>query len=409
MNNKGSFVKGVINGRSIIYFLIAIITTFGVYSLFEISKDELPTFEIKDGLVVGVYPGATAQEVEEQLTKPLEEILFKFQEVSRQTYSYTQDGICYIYVRLQCPSREKNTVWSKIKLKLSSSRIFLPPGVLTVQVLDEFASVSSLLIALESSDKGYAEMEKYTSELTTRLYEIPELANVKVYGTQKEEIAVKIDNDRLSSYGVNSTLMTFDYQTAAMQTISGKFKSDYVSSPIHIEGKLSTEAEVGNRIIWSDPAGHTLRLKDVATVERRYKAPTSFVEYNGRNALIVSVEMRSGNDIVAFGKSVDKVLASFQEELPDSVNMSIISNQPKIVDTSVWSFIRDLVISMIVVILVMLMLFPLKSALIASTSVPICIAGTIATMFLLGMNLNTVGDQISDTGGIDCGARYDCG
>ena len=118
MNNKGSFVKGVINGRSIIYFLIAIITTFGVYSLFEISKDELPTFEIKDGLVVGVYPGATAQEVEEQLTKPLEEILFKFQEVSRQTYSYTQDGICYIYVRLQCPSREKNTVWSKIKLKL---------------------------------------------------------------------------------------------------------------------------------------------------------------------------------------------------------------------------------------------------------------------------------------------------
>ena len=103
MNNKGSFVKGVINGRSIIYFLIAIITTFGVYSLFEISKDELPTFEIKDGLVVGVYPGATAQEVEEQLTKPLEEILFKFQEVSRQTYSYTQDCICYIYVRLQCP------------------------------------------------------------------------------------------------------------------------------------------------------------------------------------------------------------------------------------------------------------------------------------------------------------------
>ena len=390
MNNKGSFVKGVINGRSIIYFLIAIITTFGVYSLFEISKDELPTFEIKDGLVVGVYPGATAQEVEEQLTKPLEEILFKFQEVSRQTYSYTQDGICYIYVRLQCPSREKNTVWSKIKLKLSSSRIFLPPGVLTVQVLDEFASVSSLLIAMESSDKGYAEMEKYTDELTTRLYEIPELANVKVYGTQKEEIAVKIDNDRLSSYGVNSTLMTFDYQTAAMQTISGKFKSDYVSAPIHIEGKLSTEAEIGDRIIWSDPSGHTLRLKDVATVERRYKAPTSFVEYNGRTALIVSVEMRSGNNIVSFGKSVDKVLASFQEELPDSVNLSIISNQPKIVDSSVWSFIRDLVISMIVVILVMLMLFPLKSALIASTSVPICIAGTIATMFLLGMNLNTV-------------------
>lgn len=390
MRNNNNFVKGVINGRRIIYFLVTIIVFFGVYSLFEINKDELPSFEIKDGLVVGVYPGATAKEVEEQLTDPLEEILFKFSEVSRDTYSYTQDGICYIYVRLQCPSKEKNAAWSKIKLKLSSSRISLPPGVLTVQVLDEFASVSSLLIAMESSDKSYAEMERYTDALTKKLYEIPELSNVKVYGTQKEEIAVKIDNDRLSSYGVNSTMMTFDYQTAAMQTISGKFKSDYVSAPIHIEGKLSTEAEVAERIIWSDPKGQTLKLKDVADVERRYKEPSSFVEYNGRTALVVSVEMRGGNNIVAFGEKVDKVLEEFQRELPDSVNLSIISNQPEIVDVSVWSFVRDLVISMIVVILVMLMLFPLKSALIASTSVPICIAGTIAAMSLLGIDLNTV-------------------
>lgn len=390
MKKEGNFVKGVVNGRSIIYFLVAIIAIFGVYSLFEINKDELPSFEIKDGLVVGVYPGATAKEVEEQLTAPLEEILFKFPEVSRATYSYTEDGICYIYVRLQCPSGEKNATWSKIKLKLSSSRIFLPPGVLTVQVLDEFASVSSLLIAMESSDKSYAEMERYTDRLSKELYEIPELANVKIYGTQKEEIAVEIDNDRLSSYGVNPTLITFDYQTAAMQTISGKFKSDYVTAPIHIEGKLSSEAEVAERIIWSDPTGHILKLKDVANVERRYKTPTSFVEFNGKTALIVSVEMRSGNNIVAFGEKVDEVLAAFQEELPDSVNLSIISNQPKIVDVSVWSFVRDLVISMIVVILVMLMLFPLKSALIASTSVPICIAGTIAIMFLIGIDLNTV-------------------
>ena len=390
MKKDSNFVNSAIRYRKLIYFLVAVMVAFGIYSLLTINKDEFPTFQIKDGLVVGVYPGANAQEVEEQLTRPLEEILFKFAEVKRTTYSYTQDGICYIFVKLQCPAREKNEVWSKIKLKLNASRIFLPSGVLTVQVMDEFSAVSSVLLALQSDDKSYRELEEYANQLKNELYTIPALSNVKILGTQKEEIAVNIDNDRLSAYGVNSTMMTFDYQTAAMQTLSGKFKSDYINAPIHIEGKLSTEQEIKDRIIWSAPTGHTIRLKDVATVERRYKAPTSYVEYNGEKALVMSIEMRSGNNIVSFGKDIDKVVSKVAQTLPDSVTITKISDQPKVVDTSVWAFVRDLVIAMLVVILVMLILFPLKSALIASSGVPICTTIAIAIMYLMGMDLNTV-------------------
>ena len=385
-----NFVKSSIRYRKLIYFLIAAMVAFGIYSLFAINKDEFPTFQIKDGLVVGVYPGANAQEVEEQLTRPLEEILFKFAEVKRNTYSYTQDGICYIFVKLQCQPKDKNEVWSKIKLKLNASRILLPAGVLTVQVMDEFSAVSSVLLALQSDDKSYRELEAYANELKRELYNIPALANVKILGTQDEEIAVNIDNDRLSAYGVNSTMMTFDYQTAAMQTISGKFKSDYINAPIHIEGKLSTEQEIKDRIIWSAPSGHTIRLKDVATVERKYKTPTSYVEYNGEKALVMSIEMRPGNNIVSFGKDIDKVVSEISAKFPESVTITKISDQPKVVDTSVWAFVRDLVIAMIVVILVMLILFPLKSALIASSGVPICTTIAIAIMYLTGMDLNTV-------------------
>ena len=390
MKTDNNFVKRAIRYRKIIYFLIAIMVSFGIYSLFAINKDEFPTFQIKDGLVVGVYPGANAQEVEEQLTRPLEEILFKFAEVNRTTYSYTQDGICYIFVKLRCPAKQKNEVWSKIKLKLNASRIFLPSGVLTVQVMDEFSAVSSVLIALQSDDKSYRELEDYANLLKNELYTIPALSNVKILGTQKEEIAVNIDNDRLSAYGVNSTMMTFDYQTAAMQTLSGKFKSDYINAPIHIEGKLSTEQEIKDRIIWSAPTGHTIRLKDVATVERKYKTPTSYVEYNGEKALVMSIEMRPGNNIVSFGKDIDRVVSEVSQKFPDSVTITKISDQPKVVDTSVWAFVRDLVIAMIVVILVMLILFPLKSALIASSGVPICTVAAIAIMYLMGMDLNTV-------------------
>ena len=390
MKTDNNFVKSAIRYRKIIYFLIAIMVSFGIYSLFAINKDEFPTFQIKDGLVVGVYPGANAQEVEEQLTRPLEEILFKFAEVNRTTYSYTQDGICYIFVKLRCPAKQKNEVWSKIKLKLNASRIFLPSGVLTVQVMDEFSAVSSVLLALQSDDKSYRELEDYANLLKNELYTIPALSNVRILGTQKEEIAVNIDNDRLSAYGVNSTMMTFDYQTAAMQTLSGKFKSDYINAPIHIEGKLSTEQEIKDRIIWSAPTGHTIRLKDVATVERKYKTPTSYVEYNGEKALVMSIEMRPGNNIVSFGKDIDRVVSEVSKKFPDSVTITKISDQPKVVDTSVWAFVRDLVIAMIVVILVMLILFPLKSALIASSGVPICTVAAIAIMYLMGMDLNTV-------------------
>ena len=390
MKKDSNFVKSAIRYRKLIYFLVAVMVAFGIYSLLAINKDEFPTFQIKDGLVVGVYPGANAQEVEEQLTRPLEEILFRFAEVKRTTYSYTQDGICYIFVKLQCPARQKNEVWSKIKLKLNASRIFLPSGVLTVQVMDEFSAVSSVLLALQSDDKSYRELEAYADQLKNELYNIPALSNVKILGTQKEEIAVNIDNDRLSAYGVNPTMMTFDYQTAAMQTISGKFKSDYINAPIHIEGKLSTEEEIKDRIIWSAPSGHTIRLKDVATVERRYKKPTSYVEYNGEKALVMSIEMRSGNNIVTFGKDIDKIVSEFSKTLPESVTITKISDQPKVVNTSVWAFVRDLVIAMIVVILVMLILFPLRSALIASSGVPICTIVAIAIMYLMGMDLNTV-------------------
>ena len=390
MKKDSNFVKSAIRYRKLIYFLVAVMVAFGIYSLLAINKDEFPTFQIKDGLVVGVYPGANAQEVEEQLTRPLEEILFRFAEVKRTTYSYTQDGICYIFVKLQCPARQKNEVWSKIKLKLNASRIFLPSGVLTVQVMDEFSAVSSVLLALQSDDKSYRELEAYADQLKNELYNIPALSNVKILGTQKEEIAVNIDNDRLSAYGVNPTMMTLDYQTAAMQTISGKFKSDYINAPIHIEGKLSTEEEIKDRIIWSAPSGHTIRLKDVATVERRYKKPTSYVEYNGEKALVMSIEMRSGNNIVTFGKDIDKIVSEFSKTLPESVTITKISDQPKVVNTSVWAFVRDLVIAMIVVILVMLILFPLRSALIASSGVPICTIVAIAIMYLMGMDLNTV-------------------
>ncbi|MCM1177337.1 MAG: efflux RND transporter permease subunit [Clostridium sp.] len=390
MQRQGKFIRASIAQKKIVYFILFLLIAIGIYGLTTINKDEFPTFEIKEGLVVGVYPGATATEVEEQLTKPLEELLFTFSEVSRSTYSYSRDGICYIYVMLDSPASKKDEVWSKIKHQLNSFKPMLPPGVLAVAVMDDFSSISSLLIAMESQDKSYSEMKEYSDGLCERLREIPALANARIYGTQEEEIAVHVDMDRLSAYGITPSMLMLDYQTSSLQTMGGTFRTSCTESPIHVTATAGSEKEIAEKIVYAGPQGDILRLCDIATIERRYKEPSSIVGYNGHTALIVSVEMRPDNNIVAFGREVDKVLNEFGKDLPESVKVTKITDQPKVVRTSVWSFLRDLVISMLVVIVVMLLLFPARSAMIASTGVPACTAVAIAVMYLTGMSLNTV-------------------
>ena len=390
MRGEGQFIRGTIRYKKIVYLILFLMVAVGIYGLASINKDEFPTFEIKEGLVVGVYPGASASEVESQLTRPLEDLLFSFAEVDRSSYSYSQDGICYIYVELNSPASKKDEVWSKIRHSLNQQKRLLPPGVLAVAVLDDFSSVSSALITVESTDKSYAELQEYADDLCDRLHEIPDLAKATVYGGQSEEIAVHLDLERLSAYGISPSMLMLDYQTSGMMSSSGKFETLYASSPIHVASLVDSEKEVAEKIVYADRQGNVIRLKDIATIERRYREPSSMVDYNGHPALIISVEMRPDNNIVAFGREVDDVLAEFGATLPDSVKVSKVTDQPKVVGTSVWSFLRDLVISMLVVIFVMLLLFPVRSALIASSGVPVCTAVAIGIMFLTGMNLNTV-------------------
>ncbi len=385
------WVNFAIDNRKLIYLAVLALTAVGIVGLVRMNKDEFPTFELKQGLVAGIYPGADAKQVEEQLTCKLEDILFSFKEVDRSTLrSVTRDGICYLYVDLNCPQSKKDQVWSKIKLKLQAEKVTLPSGVLGVAVLDDFSSVSSLLIALESDDKSYAELNDYADDLCERFRRLPNLAKATIVGQQDEEIAVTVDKEKLAEYAIDPAALFLNYQTASLAVPAGSFDTDYTSSPIKVGNPASSERQIAERIIFSDPAGNVIRLKDVARIERRYKDPESYVNYNGHSCLIISVEMRPDNNIVEFGKEMDAVLDEFMADMPDSVTISRISDQPKVVGEAIFSFLRDLLISMLVVIMVMLLLFPVKSALIAGSGVPICTAISIGIMYMTGIDLNTV-------------------
>ena len=370
--------------------LFLLLMCFGIWSLPRMNKDEFPQFTIRQGLVVAIYPGATAQEVEEQVTIPLEDYINSFETVDKKmTFSRSEDGMVYIYVMIRNDVRDNDAAWTKIRAGLPLlQRTQLPAGVLQTLVIDDFGNTSSLLIAVESSQRSPRELEQYAKQVCSRLRTIPEMGKLRIMGQQTEEIAITIDTERLSMYGINPSALQAQLALQGLRTAGGESNRH---GSLQVTIPYQSEYEMQEQIVWADPAtGATIRLKDVATIERRYQKPKQYVEYDGGSCLILNMEMVPGNNIVAFGAEVDKQLAEAAALLPPDIQFHRITDQPKVVDDSVRSFLRDILISILVVIAVMLMLFPLRTALVASTGVPVCTAICIGLMYLTGIELNTV-------------------
>lgn len=375
----------------IMLLVVGLLVLLGIYGLAVMPKQEFPPFTIRQGLIVGVYPGATSEEVEEQLAKPLERFMFTYKEVKKaKTYTMSQDGIVYMMVELNDDVHNKDEVWSKIKHGVADFKMQLPSGVLALVVNDDFGDTSALLISLQSEDKTYRELQNYLDDLEGRLRRIESVSNLRRYGLQNEQITVYFDPDKLAVYGLDQRLLMARLFAQGFTTTGGSVENSGQELPIHFTPSYDSEYEIAEQIVYSDPHGNVIRLKDIARIVREYDDPDSYVTNNGRKAVILSMEMREGNNIVEYGREVDEVLAEFQKTLPEDVQIERIADQPKVVDESVTSFVRDLLVSIVVVIAVMMVLFPFRSAIVAATSIPISIFISIDIMFITGIPLNTV-------------------
>ena len=378
---------------SISLLIVGILFVLGIFGMWDMPKDEFPQATIRQGVVVAVYPGATSEEVEQQVARPLERYLFTYKEVKRnKTTTQSQNGMCIVMVELNDDVNNKDEVWSKIKHGLNLFKQQLPGGVLALIANDEFGNTSALLIAIESPERSYRELKGYTDQLGDRLRRIPSVASVKVFGEQKEQISLYIDRQRLQAYGIGQQMLFTQLQAQGLTTMSGSINTDRQQTPIHIEATENSEEEIANQIIFSDPVtGKVVRVRDVARVVREYDTSGGYIEQDGHRCILLSLEMNPGNNIVQYGKDVDKVLNEYRAtELPDDVTLTRIADQPKVVGLSVSDFLRDLLISMLIIILVMMVLFPIRSAIVAAITVPLSTFISVAVMYAAGIELNTV-------------------
>ena len=376
----------------ITFLIVGCLFVFGIYALARIPKQEFPEYTIRQGVVVGVYPGATAEEVEEQLAKPLEQFLMTYKEVKRaKTTSTSQNGMCYVMVELNDDVNDKDEVWSKVKHGLAAFKMQLPAGVAAVVTNDDFGDTSALLITLESDTRSYRELKGYMDDLSDRLRRIESVSNLRPYGVQQEQISVYADPERLAAYGIGEKTLSVALAAQGLTPLGGSVSNAETETPIHIAPSLAGEREVAEQIVWSDPEGHVLRVKDVARVVREYDDPDSYIRNNGHRCVLLSLEMQAGNNIVEYGREVDEVLHAFiEEELPADVSVQRIADQAKVVGDSVHSFLRDLFVAMAIIIVVMMLLFPLRSAIVAALTIPMSTFISVGMMYLCGIPLNTV-------------------
>lgn len=391
MNKKRNVVEWAMHYRQIIILVTCCLIAFGIYSLPRMQKNEFPDFTIRQGMVIAVAPGNTVDEMVEQVTKPLEDYIFTYKEVKKEkTFSTTRDGIAFIQVELIDELTDKDEFWSKFKHGVTGFKAQLPSNVLAVQVMDDFGDTSALLVTMESRDKTYRELSDYMDDLKDRLRKINSVGRLTVSGERQEQISIYLDPAKLSKYGLSEQTVAAQLFTKGFVTSGGRIQTpDYVL-PVHVSPSYNTLYDVRQQIVFADLEGNNIRLKDIARVVKEYPHAESYIENNGKKCILLSIEMKKGKNIVQMGEEVNRLLQDFEKELPAEVDLYCITNQSKVVADSVDNFLHELVIAIIAVVIVVMLLLPVRVALVAASTIPVTIFISLGLFYALGIELNTV-------------------
>ena len=386
-----NIVKTSFKFHRIVILVVTVLMICGVYALKFINKNEFPDCTVRQGIVVAVCPGATAEQVEQEVTKRMEDYIFTYRDVDKKkTTSASMSGMSVVQVQLNDEIDNKEEFWAKFKHGVNEFKGQLPKGVVAVVVLDDFGDSSALLITMESDDKTYRQLADYMDALKDRLRTVEAVGRMTVTGMQRDQVSITLDNDRLSQYGLSDQTLAVMLFSKGFTTTAGRIKDADSEQPIYVNRSEASVPDIEEMIVLSTPTGDVVRLKDVADIRREYPAPDSYITNNGHKCLLLSVEMKKGKDIVAMGEAVKRQIAEFEETLPKDITLYNITDQSKVVDDAVKKFLSELAIAVIAVIVVVMLLLPLRTALVAAGTIPITIFISLGLFMACGLELNCI-------------------
>ncbi|MRI00589.1 MMPL family transporter [Kriegella sp. EG-1] len=394
MKNKSGAIDWAFKHAAFPFVLVMSFVLMGIYGLLNMPRNEFPDFTIRQGLIIGSYPGASSDKVAEELTSKVEEFLFGYNEIDKtKTYSYSKDGLMYIYAEVSDKIDHNATeqFWNKLKAEiLIFQQLELPREVQGVMVNSDFGSTAALILGVESETRPYKDLQRHVENIEDEFRQIDNLAKISHSGGLTEQIAVYVNQDKLASYGITPQTITASLQNQGALLGSGSLESDTKERPIYLETTIKNESDIARQVIKTEANGNVIRVRDVARVVREYDNPDSYLTMNGTKGMIITLEMAKKGNIVQFGDEIDERLDKIISEMPEDIKITKIANQPEVVDHSISHFMKEFGFALIGVILVTLLLLPVRVASVAAATIPITIAATLCIMYFLGIELNTV-------------------
>src|ERR1035438_9521280 len=372
--------------------LTIMLVVSGVYALLRMPRREDPKIHVRTGIVAAMYPGASATEVEDQVTRKVEQRIFKIEGVRREkTYSTSMNGAMFVNLNLEDNIQDTEKFWSKLRLDMAElKKTDLPDGVLGPVVDYDFGDTVAVLLAIHSDAYGYRELKDYAERVEAAIRRIRSVSKVKRIGEQKEEIDVTSSLGRLSQYSVQPEQAMKALEGRNMVNYAGAVPTERGKPPIQATGAFQGEDQIRHVMIDVSRTGQPVYIGDLANVERVYKDPTQYSRSRGERAILLSVEMQEGNNIVDFGKELHAALDSLRPLLPPDLKTDFVADQPKVVAERVKDFIREFGIAIASVILVTMVLLPFRVALVSAVAIPVTISATFGLLNAFGIELHQV-------------------
>ncbi len=386
-------VRSALRNRSVVLVLTGFAVLLGVGALVTMPRREDPRITIRTGLVLARYPGASAEQAEEQVTRKIEQRLFTHEEVrKRKTFSTSRDGVVVVNVELEEWVKDPDRFWAMLRHDLNELRATeLPPTVQGPIVNSNFGDVVAMLLAVRGPHYGPRELREYLDKIDDAIRTIPEVSKINRLGEQREELRVSTTNARLAGFGMSPFEVATAIRSRNAVADAGTIDAgDAGRVPIVANSLLPTEAALSRLLVGTSNDGRPVHLGEFATVDRQYADPQFVVRVDGESSVLLAIEMQEGHNIVRFGENVRAKLTELRATLPPDLEIQPIADQPAQVQHRMVEFGREFLITLAAVILVTVLLLPLRVAAIAAVAIPITVAITVAILNAVGIELHQV-------------------
>ena len=387
---KFNLADWALRHKSIIYYFIAVLLTFGIFSFTHMGRMEDPDFTMRT-MVVGVsWPGASPQQMSDQVTDKLEEKLRDLPGVD-YTKSFTDGSKSVIYINLKedLPSNKIRPAWEEARNMINDEWKSLPSGVQGPSINDRFDDVYGTIYALSGDEFSYEEKRQQAEDLKRQLLSVPNVKKITLIGVQEKSLDVTINKDKLASYQVSTQqLLTALKQQSAMVP-AGMINTDTNNVYLRINGVFDSVDAVKNMPVRIN--NQTIRLGDIADVTMTYKDPSSpQFYYEGKPAIGIAISMDAGGNNIEFGKAIDTKLKELKTTIPAGLSVDQVSNQPHIVKESIGDFSQSLFEAIAIVLLVSFASLGIRTGIVVALTIPVVVSTTFVLMYENGIYLHKV-------------------